>query len=142
MQVWEIFAGWGLETDRPFAAFGRRRRRRPLEVRPVALMAQSGLGDLLDRGVITSLMAHITIAAKATGAFSGKSVCMTGFRDATMVTAIESQGGTVKSSVSKGLDILVLKDPQSTSGKAEKARKYGTKLVGIDDMWNRLGGKP
>jgi|APSaa5957512622_1039677.scaffolds.fasta_scaffold11182_6 DNA ligase (NAD+) len=101
-----------------------------------------GFWDLLDRGVITSLMAHITIAAKATGAFSGKSVCMTGFRDATMVTAIESQGGTVKSSVSKGLDILVLKDPQSTSGKAEKARKYGTKLVGIDDMWNRLGGKP
>jgi len=101
-----------------------------------------GFWDLLDRGIITSLRAHITIAEKATGAFSDKSVCMTGFRDAQMVTAIENQGGTVKSSVSKGLDILVIKDPLSTSGKAAKARKYGTELVGIDEMWDRLGGRP
>jgi DNA ligase (NAD+) len=101
-----------------------------------------GYWDLLDRGVIASLLAHITIAAKATGAFSGKSVCMTGFRDAQMVAAIEGQGGTVKSGVSKGLDILVLKDPASTSGKAQKARQYGTELVGIDEMWDRLGGRP
>lgn len=101
-----------------------------------------GFWDLLDRGVIASLLAHITIAAKATGPFTDKSICMTGFRDATMVTAIESQGGSVKSGVSKGLDILVTKDPNSTSGKAQKARQYGTEVIGIDEMWNRLGGKP
>ena len=101
-----------------------------------------GFWELLDRGVVASLRAHIDIAAKATGAFSDKSLCMTGFRDAQMVSAIESQGGTVKSGVSKGLDILVIKDPTSASGKAQKARKYGTELVGIDDMWNRLGGRP
>jgi len=101
-----------------------------------------GFWDLLDKGTITSLLTHITIAAQATGAFSGKSVCMTGFRDATMVTAIEAQGGTVKGSVSKGLDILVAKDHTSTSGKAEKARQYGTEVISIDEMWNRLGGKP
>ena len=100
-----------------------------------------GFWDLLDRGTITSLMVHITIAEKATGVFSSKSVCMTGFRDAKMVTAIEQQGGTVKSGVSKGLTILVLRDPNSTSGKARKARSYGTELVGIDEMWDRLGGR-
>jgi len=101
-----------------------------------------GFWDLLDRGVITSLRAHITIAAKATGAFSDKSICMTGFRDAQMAAAIESQGGTVKSGVSKGLDILVAKDHTSQSGKAQKARQYGTEVIGIDEMWDRLGGRP
>jgi DNA ligase (NAD+) len=101
-----------------------------------------GFWDLLDRGTIAGLMAHITIAAKATGAFTGKSICMTGFRDNTMVTAIEGQGGTVKSGVSKSLTILVTKDPASTSGKAAKARKYGTEVIGIDEMWDRLGGRP
>ena len=101
-----------------------------------------GFWDLLDRGIITSLLPHITIAAKATGAFTGKSVCLTGFRDATMVTAIESQGGAVKGHVSKGLDILVAKDAGSTSGKALTAKQYGTEVISIEDMWDRLGGKP
>lgn len=101
-----------------------------------------GFWDLLDRGTVTSLLAHITIAEKATGVFSGKTICMTGFRDAQMVTAIEDQGGTVKSGVSKALTILVTKDPNSQSGKAAKARQYGTEIIGVDEMWNRLGGRP
>ena len=101
-----------------------------------------GFWDLLDRGVITALLAHITIAEKATGAFTGKSVCMTGFRDADMGDAIEKQGGTVKSGVGKGLTVLVARDPNSTSGKAQKARQYGTEVIGVDEMWQRLGGKP
>lgn len=28
------------------------------------------------------------------------------------------------------------------AGKAEQARKYGTEVIGIDEMWDRLGGKP
>jgi len=101
-----------------------------------------GFWDLLDKGIIASLRAHIDIAAQATGAFSGKTVCMTGFRDAQMVAAIEAQGGTVKSSVSKTLSVLVVKDPASQSGKAAKARQYGVAVIGIDDMWTQLGGRP
>lgn len=101
-----------------------------------------GFWDLLDRGVITSLRKHITIADKAQGAFSGKSICMTGFRDKQMESEIEAQGGTIKSSVSKDLTILVAKDPNSTSGKAQKAAQYGVEVIGIDEMWDRLGGKP
>jgi len=94
--------------------------------------------DLIDR-----LLANgVTIQAPATGAFKGLTVCMTGFRDADMTSAIESQGGTVKSGVSKNLSILVAKDPKSTSGKAKKARSYGVEVIGQDEMWNRLGGRP
>jgi len=101
-----------------------------------------GFWDLLDRGIITALLAHVTIAAKAVGAFTGKSICMTGFRDAQMEQAIEAQGGSIKGSVSKDLTILVTKDPTSNSGKAQKARQYGTEIIGIDEMWDRLGGRP
>jgi DNA ligase (NAD+) len=38
-------------------------------------------------------------------------------------------GGTVKSSVGSGLTYLVIADPESTSTKAVKARKLGTKLI-------------
>lgn len=28
------------------------------------------------------------------------------------------------------------------SGKAKKARDYGVEVIGIDEMWTRLGGRP
>ena len=79
---------------------------------------------------------------KATGPFDGKTVCFTGVRDKVCEATIEGQGGTLKSGVSKGLTILVAKDPKGTSGKLAKARKYGTEIIDIDEMWDRLGGRP
>jgi len=94
--------------------------------------------DLIDR-----LLANgVTIKAPADGPMKGKTVCMTGFRDGDMTSAIEGQGGTVKSGVSKDLTTLVCKDASSTSGKAKKARGYGVEVIDIDEMWNRLGGRP
>ena len=98
-----------------------------------------GFWDLLDRGTITGLMQFITIANKATGAFTGKSVCFTGFRDKTLEAEVEAQGGTIKSSVGKGLTLLVSKDPNSTSGKAQDAAKHGVEVIGIDELKTRLG---
>ena len=91
--------------------------------------------DLIDR----LLAAGVTIKAAATGVMKGKTVCMTGFRDADMAEAIEAQGGTVKSSVTKDLSILVAKDPLSNSGKAKKARGQGTEIIDPDEMRSRLG---
>ncbi len=101
-----------------------------------------GFWELLARGTVVGLMAHITIAEKATGVMSGKTMCMSGVRDAVLSTAFEAQGGTVKGGVSKGLTFLVLRDPASTSGKAVKARKYGTEIIDMDELWDRLGGRP
>ena len=66
---------------------------------------------------------------------------MTGFRDPALDEALEKAGGTMKSGVSKGLDYLVAADPTSNSGKAKKARDYGTKVIGITDAWAMAGGK-
>lgn len=99
----------------------------------------SGFRDLLARGVITGLLRHVQVSAQVQGVLTGKSVCMTGFRDSDMETAVEANGGALKSGVSKGLDYLVALDPTGTSGKLEKARQYGTKVVSPAEMWALLG---
>jgi DNA ligase (NAD+) len=45
---------------------------------------------------------------------------------------IEKAGGEMKSSVGKGLTYLVMADVNSTSSKAQKARKFGT--ICIDEQ--------
>lgn len=49
-------------------------------------------------------------------------------------TLIKENGGTVVSSVSKSTTYLVIADTNSTSSKAEKARKLGTKLIAPDEL--------
>jgi DNA polymerase-3 subunit epsilon len=79
----------------------------------------------------------------------GKSVCFTGqlqsqidgkpiTRD--LAEALASQAGlTVVSGVTKKLDLLVLADPATQSGKAKKARDYGTRLLADTVFWRMLG---
>jgi DNA ligase (NAD+) len=84
------------------------------------------------------LSVGVQIKASSDGPLKGKTICMTGFRDAAMEAAIEEAGGSVKGSVSKQLDYLVAADPTSTSGKAQKARDYGTKVISQEQMWSML----
>lgn len=84
---------------------------------------------ILDNGV--------TIKAKVEGNLTGKSVCFTGAmknkRPLLEKMAAEA-GGDVKSSVGKGLTYLVIADPNSTSSKAQTARKLGTTLISEEEF--------
>jgi NAD-dependent DNA ligase len=55
-----------------------------------------------------------------------------------MEQAFEAAGGTVKSSVGKGLTYLVAKDPNGASGKLDKARGLGVIVLSPQDMWARI----
>ena len=44
---------------------------------------------------------------------------------------VEENGGEVKDGVTKGLTYLVMADPESTSGKAKKARELGTECIDL-----------
>lgn len=85
------------------------------------------------------LIAGITIKAPSQGAFKGQSFCFTGVRRGDLERAIEDQGGILKSSVGKTLTYLVAADPNSTSGKAKKARGYGVKVISESDAETLLG---
>ena len=65
-------------------------------------------------------------------------VCFTGVRDKALEASIIAAGGTIKSSVSRNVTILVAKDPSSTSGKAQKARNLGIEVIGLEEMRHRV----
>ena len=91
-------------------------------------------------GLVTKLVSEAGITVKdSNGPLVGMSFCVTGFRDATLDAAIESAGGTMKSSVSKALTYLVQKDPTQVTGKAAKAAQYGIKVIGVDEA-RKLAG--
>jgi DNA polymerase-3 subunit epsilon len=48
-------------------------------------------------------------------------------------------GLIVATGVTKRLGILVLADPESESGKARKAREYGTRLLATSTFWGMIG---
>lgn len=81
--------------------------------------------------------------------WAGRSICFTGQLTCTIkgapITRPQAQqlaadrGLVVHSSVSKALDLLVVADPDSLSGKARKAREYGTRVVVERAFWREIG---
>jgi NAD-dependent DNA ligase len=61
--------------------------------------------------------------------FAGITVVFSGVRDKDLEARIESGGGKVSTSVSKNTMVVVAKDPASTSGKVETARKLGIPVM-------------
>lgn len=73
----------------------------------------------------------INIESISEGPLSGKSFCLTGFRDAELSNSIQLLGGTVKNSVSKDLTYLVQK-ANKASTKTEKANSLGIKIISYE----------
>lgn len=94
-------------------------------------------------GLIEDLLgAGVTIKARPVGSLTGKSVCFTGksnMKRAELIRLAEEAGGTVKKSVGRGLTYLVLADPNSSSSKAQAARKNGVECIS-EDGFLRLAG--
>lgn len=85
--------------------------------------------SLLDNG--------IKIKKIIEGKLSGKSFAITGslsMKRAEVEKLIVDNGGIIKNSVSKGLTYLIIADPQSTSSKAQAAKKLGIVLLGENDF--------
>ena len=81
--------------------------------------------------------------------WTGMTVCFTGecaccirgqliSREVAMQIASE-KGLLVMPSVTKKLDLLVVADPNTQSGKANKARQYGIRIVHEPVFWRSLG---
>ncbi len=89
------------------------------------------------------------VARSVSEDLQGKTICFTG----TLHCAIDGErvdraaaeilatnaGLVTRRSVSKKLDILVLADPDSMSGKARKARQLGVRLMSEAVFWRTLG---
>ena len=119
-----------------------------LSLNEEALNMMSGIGPVksafiaagikqLD-SVIRELIKFVTIKQpNKGGAMKGSSFCFTGAASRPrkeLQAMAENAGAEVKDSVGKGLTYLVMADPNSTSSKAEKARKLGTKCISEEDF--------
>lgn len=81
--------------------------------------------------------------------FAGKSVCFTGVLTCSYEGAVvsreiaedlaEAAGMVVAPRVTKKLDMLVVADPDSLSGKAKKAKEYGVRIVAESAFWSMIG---
>ncbi|MEM1022853.1 MAG: NAD-dependent DNA ligase LigA [Myxococcota bacterium] len=111
---------------------------------PEALAEVDGLGEIKAERIkagLTLRQEEITrlailgvepVPPEEGGPLSGLSFCFSGSHGRPrkeLATLVESNGGTVRSGVARGLSYLVLADPDSTSAKAEKARRYGTEII-------------
>ncbi|MEM3097498.1 MAG: NAD-dependent DNA ligase LigA [Nitrososphaerales archaeon] len=116
----------------------------------IKTMAEEIWAALKERStILDELSKTIHINANASsdnisnGPLSGKSFCITGELSkprAIIHELITSYGGKVKNDVSRDLDYLVMANMNSTSSKAEKARKYGVRCIDencLMDMINR-----
>lgn len=90
-----------------------------------------------------------TAAAGLSHDLRGQSVCFTGeflgiwhgeriTREIAEKLAADA-GLEVRSAVTKALDLLVVADPDTQSGKASKARQYGTRIMAEQAFWKALG---
>ena len=59
----------------------------------------------------------------------GKSIVMTGFRDNVLQEALKNIGAKVGTSVSSKTFVVLVKDKEEDTGKANEARKLGIPLM-------------
>lgn len=63
-----------------------------------------------------------------------KKIVMTGFRDKELSSILEEIGAELSSSVSKKTFVVVVKDIDDDTGKADKARKLNIPMMAVDDF--------
>jgi hypothetical protein len=65
---------------------------------------------------------------------TGKIYCFSGFRDVKLKVKLMDEGNYVVDTLTKEVNILVVKDITETSSKIEKARKYGIEIVELKKL--------
>ncbi len=84
----------------------------------------------------------VQVKGPVKGVLTGKTLCFTGtmkHKRGVLEQMAKDAGGAVKASVTKDLSFLVLADPQSSSSKAQAARKNGTACISEDDFLQMVG---
>lgn len=76
----------------------------------------------------------VKVKEEITGILSGISFAFTGIRSKEAEDKIIAQGGIVHDGVKKDTTYLVAKDTKASSGKLDKARKQGTKVVSLVEL--------
>lgn len=165
----EMASIWGLGVQQVETAHLEYLRRLAVAALADAVITPSERQDLLrvayllglDQSALDSFLAdaakklvkagrgHPALAPAVPSNLAGRCVCFTGEMccqyHGTRITRgmaeelAKSAGLSVVGTVTKRLDLLVVADPMSQSGKAEKARKYGIRVMHEPVFWKAVG---
>lgn len=112
---------------------------------------ESSIEELLGQALVTKsqLQTHSSPGLVTADSLVGKRVCFTGELQCRRNGALISRelaeelsvsaGLVVVDSVTKKLDVLVVADPHTQSGKAKKARQYGIRVMHEPVFWRAIG---
>jgi DNA ligase (NAD+) len=95
----------------------------------INFIKEAGLVKKLTEGIITEKK-----PLDESHPLFGKTIVMTGFRDASLQDEITKKGGKIGSSVSKNTFVLLVKDKEEDTGKAVEARKLNIPLMTPDEF--------
>lgn len=133
-----------LETGKLLAGAGLDTIEKILAATPEQLTEIPGIGAIKAEKILAGLRSRVEeiarlaevgvvpIAPTEGGPLAGLSFCFSGAHSRprkVLEGLVSDNGGKVSSSVTKGLTYLVLNDANSTSSKAEKAKKLGTAVI-------------
>lgn len=140
---------FALQTARLLIAAGYDTIDKMLAATQEQLAALLGLGAIKGASIVKGLAARRDeiqrlraagiepVTPQQGGVLAGLTFCFTGTSTkprAELTALVESNGGRVLAAVTKELSYLVIADPASTSSKAVKARKLGTKLITEEEL--------
>lgn len=148
--------GFAIQTARLLVSAGYTTVDKLLDATAETLAGIPGLGPLKAGAIVRGLAARRDeiqrlreagvepVPPEAAGSLSGLTFCFTGSATrprGELTREVESRGGRVLGAVTKELNYLVIADVSSTSTKAEKARKLGTKLINEDQLFELIAQK-
>jgi DNA ligase (NAD+) len=140
---------FALQTAKLLVAAGFNTLSKMLAAPEDQLAGIMGLGPLKAASIVRGLKSRedeihrllaagiVPVTPQEGGVLAGLSFCFTGASTLTrpeLTRLVESKGGRVLAAVTKELQFLVIADQASTSSKAVKARKLGTKLITEEQM--------
>jgi DNA ligase (NAD+) len=149
--------GFAIQTARLLASAGYTTIDAVLAATEDDLARVPGLGAIKARSIVRGLASRRDEIARLrafglepvpperAGVLAGKTFAFTGGATrprGELTRLVEDAGGRVLGGVTKELQYLVIADPTSTSSKAEKARKLGTKLITEDELVAMAEGGP
>jgi NAD-dependent DNA ligase len=106
----------------------------------LAFLKETGLVGKL-QGFIesTNAAASAAVGPVPSHPLNGKTVVMTGFRDAVLQDNLKKVGATIGSSVSSKTFVLLVKDLNETSGKVMDAKKHSVPLMTPTEFVKKYG---
>ena len=140
---------FALQTAKLLVAAGFNTIDKLLAARAEQLAAIMGLGPLKAASIVRGLSGRkdeiqrlldagiVPVTPEEGGVLAGVSFCFTGSSTLSrpeLMRLVESKGGRALAAVTKELQFLVIADQASTSSKAVKARKLGTKLITEEEL--------